>query len=112
MIYLYILSFVGIIITVVSVIGLLNLVLKEYVFQVNTTPYYPIEFCRTQKNLNGENPTPEEIAKCEQEQIQRDKDIALNDIKRDLSNNIAGFVVGLPLWLYHWGLIRKEKEEE
>jgi hypothetical protein len=111
MIYLYILSFVGIIITVVATIGLLNLVLRQYVFQVEMTNYYyPAEICRTPKTPTDTTPTKEEITQCEKDQEIQNNEMALNDTKRELANEIAGILIGLPLWLYHWGIIRKEKE--
>lgn len=114
LVYLYILSFVGIVITVVASIGMLNLVLKNYVFQVNDYGYYySPEVCRTPKGVdNAAVPaTPAEVEKCEQDQKERSRLESQNQIKRDLSSQIAGLVVGLPLWLYHWKRIRKEKEE-
>jgi N-acyl-D-aspartate/D-glutamate deacylase len=111
MIYLYILSFVGIIITVVATIGLVNLVLRQYVFQVDMNSYYyPAEICSNPKTPTDKTPTKEEIAQCEKDQEQRNKEMAMSDTKRELANEIAGILIGLPLWLYHWGIIRKEKE--
>jgi hypothetical protein len=111
MIYLYILSFVGIIITVVATIGLLNLVLRQYVFQVDTGGYYySVEVCTNPKTPESTTPTKDEIAVCEKDQKSRNQEMMFNDTKRELANEIAGILIGLPLWLYHWGIIRKEKE--
>ncbi len=114
LVYLYLLSFVGIVITVVSSIGMIDLVLKNYVFQVNNYGYYSSpEFCASSKGPDNVNPaTPAEIEKCKNEQLELAKSENQNQIKRDLSSQIAGLLIGLPLWLYHWSVIRKQKEEE
>lgn len=116
LIYLYILSFVGIVITIVSSVGVINLVLKNYVFQVDSVDYYYADICRTPKTLDNTNasvtPSEDEIRKCEQAEKEKALMRLNNETKRDLASSIAGIVVGTPLWLYHWGIIRKRKPEE
>lgn len=116
LIYLYILSFVGIVITIVSSVGVINLVLKNYVFQVDSVDYYYADICRTPKTVEngsaGIPPTDEEVQKCEQSEKEKALMRLSNETKRDLASSIAGIVVGTPLWLYHWGIIRKKKPEE
>jgi len=116
MIYLYILAFVGIIISVVASIGMIDLVLKQYVFQVdNYGTYYVGDVCRQPKNVDGTvtvQPSQTEIDQCIKDQEARVKSDNANQVKRDLSSQIAGLLIGLPLWLYHWGIIKKEKEED
>lgn len=113
MIYLYILSFVGIIITVVASIGIVDMVLKNYILSVEPSPYY-YDMCSMEKpgtiDEKMESPTKEERAACIEEQSLKAKQEQSNQMKRDLSGQIAGLLIGIPLWLYHWGLIRKEKD--
>lgn len=112
MIYLYLLSFVGIIVTVVASIGLLNLVLRHYVFQVDSPEYYA-DICRSPIPANGKEmttPTEEKIKECEITERERTEKQLSNQIKYELSGEIAALIIGLPLWLYHWRLIRKERE--
>ena len=113
MIYLYILSFVGIIITVVASIGFVDMILKNYVLSVEPSMYY-YDMCSVEKtgkeNENMTSPTKEERDICIEEQSVRVKQEQSNQMKRDLSGQIAALLIGIPLWLYHWRLIRKEKE--
>lgn len=111
MVYLYILSFVGIIITVTALIGMVNLVLRNYVFQVPSYDYYS-EMCRQPKLVSDKNvtPTEAEIATCEKDEKRKNDERVMNDTKREIASQVAAIFIGLPLWLYHWGLIRKEKE--
>jgi len=34
-----------------------------------------------------------------------------NQIKRDFAQYLAMFLVALPLYLYHWGIIKKEAQK-
>mgnify|MGYP000342010364 CR=1 FL=1 len=101
LLYLYLFSFVGLIITVIASIGLLDLALETYVFRVEETSYYqepaPVR--------EGEDP------KISQEEFMiRQKEDQSNQRKRKLSNSLASIMVGAPLYLYHWKTIKKEQK--
>jgi len=98
LLYLYLFSFVGLLITVIGSIQIVDLTLKTYVFQVDEYTYYPETM-----PIEGGKPvmTPEEGRKRnEQEQA--------NQRKRQLSNSLAMIAIGAPLYLYHWKTIKKE----
>lgn len=100
LLYLYLFSFVGLLITVIGGIQIVDLTLKTYVFKVDEYTYYP----ETQP-IEGGKPvmTPEESRKRnEQEQA--------NQRKRQLSNSLAMIAIGAPLYLYHWKTIKKENK--
>jgi hypothetical protein len=100
LLYLYLFSFVGLLITVIGSIQLVDLTLKSYVFQVSNYSY-PVSPIKDEKG----NVT---ISVEEQEKQQR-KD-ADNDRKRQLSNSLAMIAIGAPLYLYHWKTIKKESK--
>jgi hypothetical protein len=61
-------------------------------------------------------PATQEIADCEKRQEQQNEQNSKNQIGEEFSISIAQLMVGLPVWLLHWGIIQKEyrkrKEEE
>ncbi len=99
LLYLYLFSFVGLLITMIGSIQIVDLVLKSYVFQVPEYSYYPESM-----PIEGGKPvmTVEESRK-------RNEEEASNERKRQLSNSLAMIVIGAPLYLYHWTTIKKEK---
>lgn len=98
LLYLYLFSFVGLLITIIGSIQIIDLGLKTYVFQVDEYTYYPEPFI-------GED--GKEIVSKE-EQIRRNEEDQSNQRKRQLSNSIAMILVGAPVYLYHWKTIKKE----
>jgi uncharacterized membrane protein YccF (DUF307 family) len=100
LLYLYLFSFVGLLITIIGSIQIIDLGIRTYVFQVNEYTYYPETFA-------GED-GKEAISK--EEQIKRNEDEQSNQRKRQLSNSIAMILVGAPVYLYHWKTIKKENK--
>lgn len=100
LLYLYLFSFVGLLITVFGGIQIVDLTLKTYVFQVNDYPYYPEPIM-----VEGGKPalSPEESLK--RNQLEQE-----NQRKRQLSSSLAMIAVGVPLYLYHWKTIKKEQK--
>ena len=97
-IYLYLVTFVGIIIFVIGTIQLLNLGLKAWVFKQADFDYYSMP-------LTPEgNPSLDEEAYKKQSQQNRTA-----QKQREASNAIAMIVVGYPLYAYHWRTLRREK---
>ncbi|MFC1653241.1 hypothetical protein ACFL1M_00135 [Patescibacteria group bacterium] len=99
-IYLYLVTFVGIFITVIGSISILDLGLKSYVF--------------TKADSHVEYPRPrmveeegQEISKEEQEQFHK-KELESRR-QSQAANAIAMVVVGFPLYKYHWKTLQKGK---
>ena len=101
LIYLYLFSFVGLLIVVIGSVQLVNLGLKVFVFPESDRYDY------TAPAIPGEK-----IATADAEMM---KNQAARDQKRnrqrDLANSIAMIAVGLPLYLYHWKTIQKENRK-
>lgn len=103
LLYLYLFSFVGLIITVIGSIQILDLGLKTYVFKVSEYSYYA-------------EPVPSPDGKTPgitiEEQKRRNEMEQANQRKRQLSNSLAMIAVGIPLYLYHWQTIKKESRRQ
>lgn len=98
LLYLYLFSFVGLLITVIGTIQLVDLGLKTYVFKIPEYTYYA-------------DTVPDEKQTVSVEEMERrNKEEQTNQRKRQVSNSIAMILVGVPLYLYHWKTIKKEQE--
>lgn len=104
MLYLYLFAIVGLFIIVFAAINMIDIGLKTFVFKdADKYVVYPMRI--------EDNPklTMEEIEK----QVTKDKLLqdqeSTRQKQRELSNAISMLIVGVPLYLYHWKLIQKEK---
>lgn len=98
LLYLYLFSFVGLLIVVIGSIQMVNLGLKTFVFKdIDVYEIYP------------SYPTKEEVVEDPAIIAQRQKREASRQQQRELVNSVSMIVVGLPLYLYHWKLIAKER---
>ena len=97
LLYLYLFSFVGLLITIIGSIQLLDLALKTYVFKVTEYSYYPEPV-----KLDGEMVVDQE------ELARRNQEEQANQRKRQFSNSLAMLLVATPVYLYHWATIKKE----
>lgn len=100
LLYLYLFSFVGLLITVIGSIQIVDLTLKTYVFRVSNYSY-PVTPIKDEKG---------NITVSVEEQEKQQKQEADNDRKRQLSNSLAMIVIGTPLYLYHWKTIKRESK--
>jgi len=99
LLYLYLFAFVGLLITVIGSIQMLDLALKTYVFKVSEYTYYP-----EQVKIEGQVIDQAELDR-------RNKEEQENQRKRQISTSLAMIFVGSPLYLYHWQTIKKENRE-
>ncbi len=100
LIYLYLFSFVGLLIVVIGSVQLVNLGLKVFVFPESDRYEYATPVVEGEKIATQE---------AERVKAQSARDQTRNR-QRDLSNSIALIAVGLPLYLYHWKTIQKENK--
>lgn len=102
LLYLYLFSFVGLLITVIGLIRLVDLGIKVYVFrgadQYMTQPR-PLE------------PTKETTVdpQLDAQWIEEQKMEMQRQRQREVSGAVAMVLIGVPLYLYHWKTITKEK---
>ncbi len=128
-VYLYLVAMIGLITLIFGAVGLIDNVMKNYVFQVDDTFYYdPYSFggkggaCyqgyadpTDPTGMKMIMPSEAEIADCEVKMEKQREQSRRNEMGRQFSIAIAQIAVGLPIWLFHWGVIQKEyrrKKEE
>lgn len=103
LVYLYLFSVVGLVVTVIGSVRLVDLGLKVLVFQgADRYEYYSPPITAT--------PEGEKFDFREQQIIQ-DRE-TIRQRQRQLSESIAMIVVGAPLYLYHWKTVQKENREK
>ncbi len=101
LIHLYLFSFVGLLITVIGSIQIVDLTLKTYVFKVSEYSSYPIMDIKDEKGV---------VTMSAADQQKQQEADAANQRKRNLSNSLAMILIGTPLYLYHWKTIKKESK--
>jgi hypothetical protein len=108
-VFLYIFASVGLVLSLIGLVSLINLGLRTYVF---TKADYPCYYNVGPKMVE---PGQDGLTEAEREQLARDEEkrcieSRTSEKQRSASNAIAMLIVGLPLYGYHWNTIRKDKE--
>jgi hypothetical protein len=130
-IYLYLFTLVGLAITVIGSVGMVNLGLRSFIFTLadeeerityKQPTYPPVALERLEKAASetGEAFTEAEMAslknwladyeKWQEAESQRDYVGARRS--REASQNIAMMLIGIPLYLFHWSIIKKDRKEK
>ena len=129
-IYLYLITAITIIMVIISSVGFIKIVLEKYVFEVkgwgeledpksywecsDDTLFYtydtagkrvPKDVAKTKEQMEKEKTECQESTKLRRE-IQDD-----NELKREIVWWLSMIIVALPLFLLHWGIIRKESKK-
>ncbi len=107
-IYLYSFALIGLVLITIGAVRLVSLGLKVYIFtkadlNYNYPAAKPVSAPENGKNSEVQQPSQEEIDKFNQEQKTSQR-------QRDAAESLAMIIVGAPLYLYHWKVIKKEKE--
>lgn len=89
-------------ITIIGAVQLVDLGLRTYIFK--EADYYeytarPVVVGESVKEVNSEK------------EIELQKKNAVSQKQRQASTAIAQIIVGIPLYLYHWGIIKKNKKK-
>lgn len=109
LLYLYLFSLVGLIITTIGAVRIVELVIKVYIFKgADRYDYYSppivpdgkITISTEEAKLNEEK----------QKEIQ-DKETT-RQRQREASGAVAMLVVGFPLYKYHWNIIQKDNKKK
>jgi len=111
-IYLYSFALIGLVLITIGCVRLVSLVLKTYVF-TKADVYYEYLIARPLKVAIDEESKIEELQQPVKEEIEeyQNKQQTANR-QREAAESLAFIIVGLPLYLYHWRLIKKEKDKE
>ncbi|MDA2936004.1 hypothetical protein MYX06_02195 [Patescibacteria group bacterium AH-259-L05] len=127
-IYLYVFALLGLVLLTIGSVRFVDMGLRTFVFtladgerrlEYKRPPiYYPVE--RLEKVQAGEEGLSEQekgeirrmIGNYKQWEEQRqDIDPITSRRHRNASTNLALILIGLPLYLYHWGVIKKEAKK-
>ena len=102
LLYLYLFSFIGLLVVVIGSIRLVDLGLKVYVF--NGADEYTISFPMVEPTK-----VATDDARIQLEAVKNQKIETVRNRQREFSGAIAMVLVGLPLYLYHWKKIQAHK---
>ena len=106
---MYLFAFIGLVLITIGCVQLVSLGLKTYIFK-EADLYHNYPIAKPVPALeNGtttvREPSEEEIKVFEEKQRKSNR-------QREAAGAIAMILVGLPLYFYHWRVIRRDKEQE
>ena len=106
-IYLYLFSLVGLVLVIIAGVRFIDMGLKAWVFtQADNYEYQYDRPAAIDKNgAKIDNLSSEEKKAGNDRRISQQR-------QRDAANSLAMLIVGLPLYLYHWRMASKRKEED
>ncbi len=128
MVYLYLMTAIGLIVFIIGSVTIINTGLKAFVFKqadynYDNKPneiYLQKSISQTEELKTCENLTEEDRANIEswlkdyqgwQENSKNYNPVASNR-QREASTAIAMILVGFPIYFIHWAIIKKEKHSE
>lgn len=114
-IYLYLFALIGLTLVTIGAVRLVTLGLKVYVF-TRADQFYnypqPRAIPAPPEKLKDYTASPGEVAQPSQTEIDEyNKNQLATNRQNEAAGAIAMIIVGLPLYLYHWGKVKKDKEE-
>ena len=108
LLYLYLFSFVGLLITVIGIIRLVDLGMKVYLF--NGADQYTYYDVRPVKEPGTPDMTEEEQKQYEEQEKKRQEEDNTRNRQREFSGAVSMILVGIPLYIYHWKTIQNENK--
>lgn len=122
MIYLYLVALISLIFTAVGIGNLINTTLKAYVFpdtekrdygMCNIQPYYPAVDFKNLSSAEQEAQIENMIDDYKRWQEQNTDDACYRSERQKRFVDFTTMVlIALPLYLFHWSMIKKEKKEK
>ncbi|MCX6781159.1 MAG: hypothetical protein NT003_03555 [Candidatus Magasanikbacteria bacterium] len=113
--YLYVVSAISLFMIVFALVSLVNLGLRTWIFPKADDNYYSAPMgqpaCVPSKDGTVVCPTAADQAKIDAQNKQAQADNAQAQRQRDLVQNISFLIVSLPLFTYHWMVIRRDRAE-
>ena len=124
-IYLYLFALVGLVLLVIGCVGFVNMGLKTWVFtQADQQRYvyeqpvaYPIASLEKVQARDDLSEADKEAIKqmISDYKVQKERtakiDVVAAQRQSDAATNFALIIVGLPLYLYHWRVIKRDNEK-
>jgi len=111
-IYFYLVSFVALMIIVFSLADLINTALKTWAFTKADTDMYPAyPMCEVKTpDRKADSLSPEECAKQQELNRKQSEQSRAAQKQRNIVRDISMVVVGIPLFLIHWRIVRSKDE--
>lgn len=111
LLYLYLFSFVGLLVTVIGSIRLVNLGLKVFVFpQADNYVYYrPAPAELTPRPSDGSQSAL--VRDDEKTDMLNQQTETARQRQREASEAMAMIIIGLPLYIYHWKTAQRENRK-
>ena len=114
--YFYLVSFVALMMVVFSTADMINIALKTWVFTAADKDMYayPRAVCEVPAPATDPKavpaPTKAECEKSNEENIKQQEASRMAQKQRDVVRDISMIVVGIPLFLIHWRILRSKEE--
>lgn len=104
LLYLYLFSFIGLLIMVIGCVRLVQLGIKVFIFAgADAMPYYVMP---TPVTIDGKTANPSKEEQDAQKKANEEENTRQR--QREVAESVAMILVGTPLYLYHWLTIKKE----
>jgi len=126
-IYLYLFALLGLVLLVIAGVRFLDMGLKAFIFTradeeqrlYKIQPPMPMAIEKVQiaadgkeLSLDDRNQIKQFLADYERWKNENEKfDVIRSQREREASFNLAMIIIGLPLYLYHWRIIKKETKK-
>lgn len=106
-IYLYLFSLIGLVLVTIGGVQLVSLALKTYVFTKADQYYqYPAIAQPTDKGASTSAlPSQQQVDEYQKNQQTSQR-------QREAAGALAMIIIGVPLYIYHWSVIKKDQKEE
>lgn len=114
-VYFYLVSFVALMMVTFSLADIINIVLRTYVFKKADVAYFGYSKAYGCDPLMPREEkmrvlTEEECMKLEKQQREEMENNRIAEKQRSVVRDISMIVVGIPLFLLHWGVVRKKDD--
>ena len=117
-IYLYLISAITFIVFLFGAVTIVDQGLKSFVFGVEEYDYYnrpvPVMIdCEKYAGLDDDSYENclKRIELVEEKEVP-EKSMFTNEAKRRLSIGVAQVLVAFPLWIFHWGIIERDRRRK
>ena len=108
-IYLYLFSLIGLVLVVIGCVQLVNLGLKAYIFTAADQYYnYPVAAPVSLIGKSASSTVPAEPTDAQMQAYQDEQ--TKSQREQTAASALAMIIVGVPLYLYHWRVIKRDKE--
>lgn len=107
-VYLYLFAMLGLVLMVIGAVRLINLGLKVYIFTEAEKEEYRYALPMP---VVEELPAEKEATTDQTDKPKIPEDFLKSSRQREAADALSFLIVGLPLYLYHWMVIKRAKKE-